>query len=580
MDQEAGIKRGCRTNVRQLILYPTQNAGLRKARRLWYNQFMLLNKIIQKDYTSFSLYYQIKLPLDLEISIPSDDPVRLVSAFVEEMDLSELYKTYGRIRKNQATPRQMLKLVIYAAMNRIYSSRDIRKACKRDINFMYLLEGMPSPDHATIARFISLHFSVCAKTLLAQMSDLLYLLGEISGKTIFIDGTKIESAANKYTFVWKKAITKNQGRLYTKLSSFVAECEELYGMKTVYHDRISIHTLKRLKKQLCRIKVREGIVFVHGTGRRKTQLQKSLEQLDRYLEKLKEYTKKLYTLGDRNSYSKTDPDATFMRMKEDAMLNGQLKPAYNIQHGVDSEYITWIDISPRPTDTRTLIPFLKDMESYLRFKYSEIVADAGYESEENYLFIESNGQTAYIKPQNYEISKTRKYKKDISRRENMEYHEDRDSYICRNGRELTVTNERRSKTTSGYVSIKTYYRCSDCTGCPYKTECIKGNNCKTPMEKRNKVLMVSKTMSQKRAEDLERITSEYGTMLRMNRSIQAEGSFADVKEDMNFRRYLYRGKVNALAESILLAMGRNINKLHCKIQTGRTGSHLFALKKA
>ena len=559
---------------------PTQNAELRKARRSWYNQFMRLNKIIQRDYTSFSLYYQIKLPLDLEISIPSDDPVRLVSAFVEEMDLSELYKTYGRIRKNQATPRQMLKLVIYAAMNRIYSSRDIRKACKRDINFMYLLEGMPAPDHATIARFISLHFSACAKVLLAQMSDLLYLLGEISGKTIFIDGTKIESAANKYTFVWKRAITKNQARLYTKLTSFVAECEELYGIRTVYHDQISIHTLKRLKKQLCRVKVQEGIVFVHGIGRRKTQLQKSLEQLDQYLEKLKEYTKKLYTLGDRNSYSKTDPDATFMRMKEDAMLNGQLKPAYNIQHGVDSEYITWIDISPRPTDTCTLIPFLKDMESHLGFKYSEIVADAGYESEENYLFIEGNGQTAYIKPQNYEISKTRKYKKDISRRENMEYHADRDSYICRNGRELTVTNERRSKTASGYVSVKTYYRSPDCTGCPYKTECIKGNNCKTPMEKRNKVLMVSKTMSQKRAEDLERITSEYGTMLRMNRSIQAEGSFADVKEDMNFRRYLYRGKANALAESILLAMGRNINKLHCKIQTGRTGSHLFSLKTA
>ena len=323
---------------------------------------MRLNKIIQRDYTSFSLYYQIKLPLDLEISIPSDDPVRLVSAFVEEMDLSELYKTYSRIRKNQATPRQMLKLVIYAVMNRIYSSRDIQKACKRDINFMYLLEGMPAPDHATIARFISLHFSACAKVLLAQMSDLLYLFGEISGKTIFIDGTKIESAANKYTFVWKRAITKNQARLYTKLTSFVAECEELYGIRTVYHDQISIHTLKRLKKQLCRVKVQEGIVFVHGIGRRKTQLQKSLEQLDQYLEKLKEYTKKLYTLGDRNSYSKTDPDATFMRMKEDAMLNGQLKPAYNIQHRVDSEYITWIDISPRPTDTCTLIPFLKDME--------------------------------------------------------------------------------------------------------------------------------------------------------------------------------------------------------------------------
>ena len=279
---------------------------------------------------------------------------------------------------------------------------------------MYLLEGMPAPDHATIARFISLHFSACAKVLLAQMSDLLYLLGEISGKTIFIDGTKIESAANKYTFVWKRAITKNQDRI----------------------PRPDIHPhIKTVKEELCRIKVQEGIVFVHGIGRRKTQLQKSLEQLDQYLEKLKEYTKKLYTLGDRNSYSKTDPDATFMRMKEDAMLNGQLKPAYNIQHGVDSEYITWIDISPHPTDTRTLIPFLKDMENHLGFKYSEVVTDAGYESEENYLFIEENGQTAYIKPQNYEISKTRKYKKDISRRENMEYHADRDSYICLNGRE-------------------------------------------------------------------------------------------------------------------------------------------------
>lgn len=213
---------------------------------------------------------------------------------------------------------------------------------------MYLLEGMPAPDHATIARFISLHFSACAKVLLAQMSDLLYLLSEISGKTIFIDGTKIESAANKYTFVWKRAITKNQARLYTKLTSFVAECEELYGIRTVYHDQISIHTLKRLKKQLCRVKVQEGIVFVHGIGRRKTQLQKSLEQLDQYLEKLKEYTKKLYTLGDRNSYSKTDPDATFMRMKEDAMLNGQLnlitvvliwKAIYR-EHGIAEEEIS------------------------------------------------------------------------------------------------------------------------------------------------------------------------------------------------------------------------------------------------
>lgn len=540
---------------------------------------MRINKILQKDYTLSSLYYQIKLPLDVEILIPADDPVRLLSAFVEGMELSDLYQTYGKIKKNQATPRQLFKIMVYASMNRIYSSRDIETACRRDINFMYLLEGKPAPDHATFARFISLHFAQCSKKTLAEVSKLLYSLGEISGKSIFIDGTKIESVANKYTFVWKKAITKNQAKLFDKILVFVEECENLYGFRIAYNGKVSLHTLKRLRKKLCRIRQEKGIVFVHGTGRRKTHLQKSLETLETYIAKLKEYNKKLYVCGDRNSYSKTDPDATFMRMKEDAMLNGQLKPAYNLQHGVDSEYITWLDISPRPTDTRTLIPFLKDMELYLPFKYQEIVADAGYESEENYLFLEENGQLAYIKPQNYEISKTRKYRQDIGRMENMKYDEKADCYYCKNGQVLTMQYEKREKTASGYRRTVTVYRSNGCSGCPFKTDCIKGNNCKTPMEDRQKVLYVSKKMKEKRQETLERITSDYGTQLRMNRSIQAEGSFANIKEDMEFRRYLYRGNANVTAQSILLAIGYNINKLHHKIQAGRTGRHLFPLKQ-
>ena len=540
---------------------------------------MRINKILQKDYTLSSLYYQIKLPLDVEILIPADDPVRLLSAFVEGMELSDLYQTYGKIKKNQATPRQLFKIMVYASMNRIYSSRDIETACRRDVNFMYLLEGKPAPDHATFARFISLHFAQCSKKTLAEVSKLLYSLGEISGKSIFIDGTKIESVANKYTFVWKKAVTKNQAKLFDKILVLVEECEDLYGFRITYNGKVSLHTLKRLRKKLCRIRREEGIVFVHGTGRRKTRLQKSLETLETYIAKLKEYNKKLYVCGERNSYSKTDPDATFMRMKEDAMLNGQLKPAYNLQHGVDSEYITWLDISPRPTDTRTLIPFLKDMELYLPFKYQEIVADAGYESEENYLFLEENGQLAYIKPQNYEISKTRKYRQDIGRMENMKYDEKADCYYCKNGQVLTMQYEKREKTASGYRRTVTVYRSNGCSGCPFKTDCIKGNNCKTPMEDRQKVLYVSKKMKEKRQETLERITSDYGTQLRMNRSIQAEGSFANIKEDMEFRRYLYRGNANVTAQSILLAIGYNINKLHHKIQAGRTGRHLFPLKQ-
>lgn len=536
--------------------------------------------ILQPNYTTYRGHYQIKLPFETEIMIPANDPVRLLSAFVEGMDLSELYATYDRIRKNQASPRQMLKIMIYASMNRLFSSRDIETACKRDINFMFLLEGMPAPDHATIARFVSLHLSACSKELLSHVTSLLYDLGEVSGKTIFIDGTKIESCANKYTFVWKKSVTKHQARLLKKILTLVEECEGMYGIKVVYNGKATLHTLKRLRKKLYAIKKEENISFVYGIGHRKSQLQKSIETLEQYIEKLKEYTKHLHICGQRNSYSKTDPDATFMRLKEDAMLNGQLKPAYNLQHGVDAQYITWLDVSAHPTDVLTLVPFLKDMESYLPFKYREIVADAGYESEEAYVFLEENNQESYLKPQNYEISKTRKYRQDISRRENMSYDPGADEYICANGKRLRALFDRRSKNRNGYVSTVTIYECEDCSGCPHKEKCIHGNNCKTPMEERNKRLNVSKVMKEKRQETLERITTEYGTQLRVNRSIQAEGSFAVIKEDMNFRRYLYRGKENVLAQSILLAIAYNINKLHFKIQGGRTGQFLLELKSA
>ncbi len=170
------------------------------------------------------------------------------------------------------------------------------------------------------------------------------------------------------------------------------------------------------------------------------------------------------------------------------------------------------------------------------------------------------------------------YRNDISRPENMTYDPDRDLCVCCEGRELPMLFERNPKNESGYRRTMTIYGCSDCSDCPRKTECIRGNNCKTPMENRNKVLQVSKRMIAYRQADLDRITGEYGTLLRMNRGIQAEGSFADVKEDMGFRRYLYRGKVNALAQSILLAMGRNLYKLHCRIQTDRLGTHLYPLK--
>lgn len=214
------------------------------------------------------------------------------------------------------------------------------------------------------------------------------------------------------------------------------------------------------------------------------------------------------------------------------------------------------------------------MENFLYFKYFKIAADAGYESEENYVYIRENIQLSFIKPANYEISKTRKYKNDISRIDNMDYDEFGDYYTCKNNKKLTINKIVKRKSKTGYISEKIIYTCEDCSNC------IKGHNCKTPLEERTKNLETSKLFSMLRKENLERIVSEEGCELRMNRSIQAEGSFGEIKQDMGFRRFLSKGKNNVLSESILLAMSHNINKLHNKIQSGRTGTHLFSLKKS
>jgi transposase len=535
---------------------------------------------LQKDYTSNGGNYQLKLPLNIDYIIPDNDSVRLLSQFVEEMDLTDLYSTYSRFRENQATPRQMLKIVIYSYMNHRYSSRLMESSCSRDVNFMYLLENSPVPDHATFARFRSIHFAPCAERIMAEMTNFLYDIGEISGDDIFIDGTKIEACANKYTFVWKKSVTKNLEKLLVKLSDFVAECEELFGIKLVFENQVKIKHVKKLRKKLYALKEEGNVEFVHGCGKRKTPIQRSIEKLEEYLNKLKEYTMKIHICGERNSYSKSDHDATFMRMKEDAMGNGQLKAGYNVQHGVDSEYVVWLTVGPQATDTTTLIPFLGSMESHLKFKYLRIVADAGYESEENYLHIETNGQLSYIKPMNYEISKTKKYQGDISRIENMEYNRDEDYYICKYGKKLNVIKTIKKKSKTGYESEKTVYSCEDCSNCPHKRSCIKGNNSKTPLEDRIKNLETSKLFNRLRKDSLERIVSKKGCELRMNRSIQAEGSFGELKQDMGFRRFLCKGKNSVLAESLLLAIAHNINKLHNKIQSERTGTHLFKLKES
>ena len=531
-----------------------------------------------KNYTTLENPYQLFLPLDVEPQIPEDDPVRLVRYCIGGMKLSALYQHCHHINQNQASPRQMLAILVYACMQGIVSTRKIEEACRYHVKFMYLLEGKPAPDHTTIYRFLTKHLRPCIREVLAQMDILFDQLGVLSLKDLFLDGTKIESVANKYKFVWKKTILKNRDKMLAKLPAFVTQAETEFQVPFRHGENIQLRHLKKLRRKLNQKRKEANVVFVHGSGKRKTPLQRTFEQLDEYISRLKEYQKKLHILGNRNSYAKTDEDATFMRLKEDAMRNGQLKPAYNIQYGSDAEFIVWADIGPQTTDTGMLIPFLEGMKQYVPNRYENLVADAGYESEENYTYLEEQGQRAYIKPTNYETSKMRKWKKDIGRFENMTYLAEEDAYLCANGRKIQAIGTYRSTTKTGYTSEKTRYRCESCRDCTRKEQCIHGNHFKKPLEERVKQFTLSKKFLKQRQEDRERILSPEGIELRVNRSIQAEGAFADIKAGMRFRRFLHHGMENARVTIILLAMAHNIQKLHHKIQHDTVSRYRIPIK--
>jgi len=541
---------------------------------------MLSKTKIQVDYTTKTKYFQLFLPINFEMNIPADDSVRLLSNVLEELDYTELYRAYSRKEKKCAvSPKNLFKVLVYAYMCNLRSTRQIETACKRDINFMYLLEGAKAPDHNTIARFRSTRLEGIVEGLFNQVVLLLKDYGELSCENLFVDGTKIEANANKYTFVWKKTILKNQAKLQDRMHKELPALLAKYGFKMYLAEDIKA---KRLKKFIGRLnKIKLTVVFVSGIGKRKTDFQRDYELLMDWYEKEKKYEYYLRRMKDRNSLSKTDESATFMHLKEDHMRNSQLKPAYNIQIAVDAEYIVATEIFNERNDVHTFVPFMRKIEKQLGIKYMYPTADAGYESEENYTYFENNGQKPCIKPANYEQTKTRKYKNDIGRAENMQYDEDTDTYICHYGKKLVNVGVRKSKTSSGYISEKTMYQCESCKGCPHKAQCIKHNaRCNTPLEERTKRFELSKTFKKQREKMLERINTKQGILLRINRSIQVEGAFGVLKEDMGFRRFLTRGTTNVRTEILILCLAYNIQKLHNKTIANRQGQFLHEIKAA
>ena len=499
----------------------------------------------QDNHTPNRSTYQLMLPLEIEIKIEASEAVHLMLKITERLDYSKLEASYTRKSgKNEATAKQMFQLVTLGFMEGVYSTKKLESACKHDIRFMYVLRGKKAPDHNKFWGFIKHRLQgEVAENLFYQVTSYLEEMGEIDYSNVFIDGTKIEANANKYSFVWKKSTNKYEARLDEKIENLLADIAQNHPkIKPSASNNEYLSQLKSLAKD-------KNINFVHGRGKRKTQLQRDIETLEAYLIRKDKYQAYNKTFKNRNSFSKTDMDATFMRMKDDHMMNGQLKPAYNLQLAVEGEYIVGLDISSERNDTTTLIPLLERIEKGSGRKHENVTCDAGYESEENYKALQKRGQTAYIKPMNYEKSKKRKYKNNAYLRENMPYNQETDTYTCPQGNLFSNLYTTTRKSISGFESIITVYECQSCNHCPRKKLCSRA--------KGNRRISVSKDFIILRKESLAKITSEKGKILRLNRSIQVEGAFGVLKQDYGFKRFLRRGTANVFTEATIFAIAYN-----------------------
>ena len=531
----------------------------------------------QTDYTAMTNGFQLVMPLDCEVNIEKNAPVRLLNAVMERMDYSKLYAAYSRLGRIEYSPKILLKIMVYGYMRKQISSRALEACCRENLHFIYLLEGQRAPDHNTINRFRkNILTQEAGQDILCQLVVLLHERGLLSLEAAFIDGTKIEANANKYSFVWKKATAQKTDKLLKRIHEELPAKLKEAGIRFHVPEKIAVRQLKKLRKRIhARIKA-DGIELVSGKGKRKTRLQRLSEWVDQCLAKLKQYTNDIHICGNRNSYSKTDHDATFMHMKEDYMRNGQLKPGYNVNVATCSDFIIGSYISSDRNDVHTLIPFMKQLQkNYAGRNIGSVVVDSGYESEENYCWFEAHPETElYVKPSNHEVAKHRKYRTDISRRENMAYNAQTDTYTCANGKLLQRTREKKTHTASGLEITTSVYECGECDGCPLKEKCIRACGSKKPLEERHKVIYVSKRFAEQRQAMEAKISSPKGCLLRVNRSIQAEGNFAYVKQNLDFRRFLLRGSTKVAAEWLLFSLALNILHLHHKIQNRRLGSGL------
>jgi transposase len=501
---------------------------------------------------AFKAYHQqqgMLLPPSLDELILADHPVRIVNQVLDKIDIDPLLKKYRGGGASSFHPRMLLKVLVYAYINNTYSSRKIEAALQENIHYMWL-SGRSTPDHNTINRFRSDRLKEVLRQVFTQVVMLLAEEGLLNIKELYTDGTKMEANANRYTFIWGNAIKTSKERIKKQLVELWQYAQNIAASELPDTDPTCFNKIDADKVEQT---IRQIDQALHDKPVSKQVKQKLNYAKKNWPVNLNKYEQQEKILNGRSSYSKTDPDASFMRMKEDHMLNGQLKPAYNLQLSSNNQYIVNYSLHQTTADTTTLQPHTQIYQQQYRQSPEVITADAGYGSQENYQYLQQNDIENYVKYNYFDKEQSNKAdKKHPFKAENLFYNADKDCYYCPMGQQMKNIGTSQSKTKTGFIQNITRYQAANCNGCPLRVSCHKSNQ--------NRVIEINHALKKYKEQVKQNLQSEKGIYHRKKRPSDVEPVFANIKNNHQFKRFLLRGIDKVEIETGLLALAHNLRK--------------------
>jgi transposase len=507
-------------------------------------------KIVFKEDKSNQL---LLLPPNIGSLIPGNHIVRVVDEVIDQIKLAPLFDTYKGGGTSSYSPRIMLKVLTYAYTQGIYTTRRIEKALRENVNFMWI-SGMSTPDHGTIHNFRAKRMKEAVENIFSSVIDVLIQRGYVKAENLFVDGTKIEANANRYSYVWKKNVERHENMTREKVKKLLFHIEQLQKEEDAEYGS---HNLEELEGNITSEQVDKLVEEINqklSKGTKSKQIATDVAKLKKdYIPKLKKYEQHKDMLDGRNSCSKTDTDATFFRMKEDHLGMGQLKPGYNVQIATEDQFILGYGIYQKAADTSVFIPFIDKVKTQLRGVPKNIIADAGYGSEENYDYVVRNNIGNYIKYNNFDYEKTNEYKKRNFISDRFVYTQEKDQYQCPSGQVLDFAYIKRIQTENGYKSERIIYKSRCCEGCQYKEKCCKGLN--------NRTIEISPKLIEYKNTARQNLESENGKKLRTQRGVDVESVFGQIKHNNQFRRFYSKGLKNVNTEWGIISIAHNIKKM-------------------